>query len=291
MNPKPLVRFLVFPVLVFVAITAGQATASPPAAAADGDSAKALHRFFDAEWDYLMEQNPTWASSLGDRRWNDRWDDDSLEAVAKREDHARASLARFNKIERANLAPADQLNFDLFKKNLEEQIAGFKFRLYLLPINQRGGIQTADELGDQLRFQTVKDYEDWIARLKALPVSMDQQIVLMREGAKARVMWPKIVLERVPNQIDKQIVENPEESPFFKPFKKFPDDIAAEDRERLTKAAREAIATDVIPAFQKLKTYFAGEYLPAAFDQVGCGRCRRGTSFTATSRGSSPPPI
>jgi len=245
----------------------------------EGDSARALHRYFEAEWDYAMEQNPTWASSLGDRRWNDRWDDDSLEAIQKREAHARDSLVRFNKIDRTNLSAADQLNFDLFQKNLEEQIAGFKFRLYLLPINQRGGIQTADELGDQLRFQTVKDYEDWIARLKALPVSMEQQIALMREGAKARIMWPKIVLERVPNQIDTQIVQNPEESPFFKPFKKFPDEVAAVDRERLMKGAREAIATDVIPAFQKLKAYFAGEYLPAAFDHVGVWQMPQGNEL------------
>ena len=276
MNPKPLARFLVSSALVLVGIGAGRAAGTPPAAAADGDSAKALHRFFEIEWDYTMEQNPTWASSLGDRRWNDRWDDDSLEAVAKREEHARATLARFNKIERANLSPADQLNYDLFKKNLEEQIAGFKFRMYLLPINQRGGIQTADELGDQLRFQTVKDYEDWLARLKALPAAMEQQIALMREGAKAHIMWPKIVLERVPNQIDKQIVDNPEESPFFKPCKKFPDDIAAADRTRLTKAARDAIATGVVPAFQKLKRYFVEEYLPASFDAVGVWQMPQG---------------
>ena len=117
----------------------------------------------------------------------------------KNEEHTKDALERFGKIDRAKLSPADQLNYDLFKKDLEEDIAGFKFRRYLLPINQRGGIQTADELGERLRFETVKDYEDWIARLRAFPTLMEQNIALMQEGAKAQIMWPKIVLERVPS--------------------------------------------------------------------------------------------
>ena len=228
-----------------------------------------------------MEQNPTWASSLGDRRWNDRWENASLEAIAKREQHTREALETLKKIERANLSPADQLNYDLFKKDAETDIAGFKFRMHLLPINQRGGIQTEDELAERLRFQTVKDFEDWIARLRAFPVLMDQTIALMREGVKAKVLWPRVVLERVPAQIEKQIVPDPEESPFFKPLTKFPNEISASERDRLTKAAREAIDGGVIPAFQKLKADFVGEYLPASFDQVGVWQMPQGSELYA----------
>src|SRR3954467_12190882 len=121
-----------------------------------------------------------------------------------------------------------------------------------MPIHQRAGLQTLDELGDRLRFETVKDFDDWVARLRAFPTLMDQTIALMKEGARVHVMWPKIVLNRVPAQIDKQLIENPAGSPFFKPFKKFPDAISAADRARLTKAAQEAIASGVLPSFQKL---------------------------------------
>jgi uncharacterized protein (DUF885 family) len=239
------------------------------AAPAPDSAAKALHTFFEKEWEYTMEQNPTWASSLGDRRWNDRWEDLSLEAIAQRQQHAREALETLKKIDRANLSPADQLNYDLWKKDAETDIAGFKFRMHLLPINQRGGIQTEDELTERLRFETVKDYDDWIARLRAFPKYMDQTLALMREGVKAKVLWPRVVLERLPSQVDKQIVPDPEESPFFKPFTKFPNDISAADRDRLAKAAREAIDEAVIPSFQKLKDYLTAEYLPASFPQVG----------------------
>ncbi len=110
---------------------------------------------------------------------------------------------------------------------------------------------------------------------------MEQNIALMREGAKARIMWPKIVLERVPNQIDKQIVENPEESPFFKPLKKFPNEISPADQERLRQAAREAIKEGVIPSFRKLKDYFVAEYLPAAFPEVGVWQMPQGAELYA----------
>jgi prolyl oligopeptidase len=242
---------------------------------------KTFTDFLESEWNYEMEQNPIQASFLGDRRWNDRWGDRSLEAVRKREEHTIAALARLAKIDHAQLSPADQLNYDLFKKDLETDIEGAKFRAYLMPITQRGGPQTLDELGDRLRFETVKDYEDWVARLRAFPVLMEQDIALMREGARTHVIWPKVVLNRVPAQIDKQLVSKPEESPFFKPFKKFPAAISSTDRERLTKAASEAIASGILPSFQKLKKYFVDEYLPAAFDQVGVWQMPQGAEFYA----------
>jgi uncharacterized protein (DUF885 family) len=247
----------------------------------DADAGQTLSSFFEAEWNYEMEQNPTRASSLGDRRWNDRWPDRSLEAIRKDEEHTTGALTRLAKIDRAHLSPADQLNYDLFKKDLETEIEGAKFRAYLMPINQRGGLQTLDELGDRLRFETIKDYEDWIARLRSLPALVEQEIMLMREGARAHLMWPKIVLNRVPAQIDKQLVAKPDDSPFYKPLKKFPDSIPEADRERLAKSASDAIAAGVLPSFQKLKKYFVDEYLPAAFDQVGVWQMPQGTEFYA----------
>src|SRR5437588_7897857 len=156
------------------------------ALAENKDAGKALNEFFESEWNYEMEQSPARASSMGDRRWNDRWGDQTLDAIREREEHATEALARLKKFDRAQPSPADQLNYDLFQKDLEMDIEGFKFRSYLMPINQRGGIQTIDELADRLRFETVKDYDDWVARLRAFPALMDQDIALMREGARAR---------------------------------------------------------------------------------------------------------
>ena len=193
-------------------------------------AAQELRALFASEWDYSMEQYPTWASTLGDRRWNDRWEDRSLEAIGKRHGHNREILKKLASIDRGALSAADRLNYDLFVKDYERRVEGHRYRWHLIPLNQRGGIQTADELGDALRFQTVKDYEDWLGRLRAFPVYMEQTIALMREGIKARMLLPKIVLQRVPAQIDHQLVGDPKASPFYKPFARFTAEISQADR-------------------------------------------------------------
>ena len=244
-------------------------------------AAKALHALFDEEWDYEMREYPERASALGDRRFNGRWTDLSIAAINRRHEHTTATLARLKAINRVQLSEQDQINYDLFKKNLGDDIEEHEFHLYLLPLNQRGGIQTENELGDQLRFTTVKDYEDWIARLRSFPAYMEQTMALMREGMREHMMWPKVVMKRVPAQIEKQIVLNAEDSLFYKPFKKFPQDISAEMRERLTRDAREAISSGVVPSFKKLHEFYTNEYLPASFDQVGVWQMPRGQEMYA----------
>jgi uncharacterized protein (DUF885 family) len=243
------------------------------------DDTKALHDLFASEWDYWMEQYPTWASMLGDRRWNDRWVNRSLEAINKRHAHNVAVLAKLRAMNRDSLSPADRLNYDLFLKNYEEHVEGHQYRWHLIPLDHRGGVQTADELADALRFETVKDYEDWLARIQALPALIQQTIALMREGVKARIMLPKIILQRIPAQIDHQIVEDPKVSPFYKPFKRFYDAVSESDRLRIGLAAEKAIADSVVPAFRQLKEFVVNDYLSAAPDQVGIWQLPQGEAL------------
>src|ERR1044071_10102592 len=117
-------------------------------------TAEALHQLFASEWDYQMEQYPTWASTLGDRRWNDRWPDRSLAAIERRHSHYLEVLAKLKSLDRAVLPSADQLNNDLFLKDYRDDAEAYQYRRYLMPVDQRGGIQTADELADSLRFES-----------------------------------------------------------------------------------------------------------------------------------------
>ena len=200
---------------------------------------KKLHELFASEWDYQLEQHPTWASRLGDRRWNDRWEDRSFDAIESQHSHNIEVLAKLKAIDRTTLSPSDQLNYDLFSKDYENEIEGHRYRWYLIPINQLWGVQNMDDLADALPFERLKDYDDWLARLRAFPTYIEQTIVLMREGIKQRIILPKIVLDRIPAQIDHQIVSDPKESPFYKPFMQFAGSIADADRSRLAVTATE----------------------------------------------------
>jgi uncharacterized protein (DUF885 family) len=270
------VRWCILSLIFMSVFAAGENRKAPQSA-----EAKNLHALFDAEWDYRMQQSPEYASELGDRRWNDRWSDESLEAYARRHEHDKEVLVKLGKIHRARLTAADQLNYDLFEKSHQQAVEGYKFHQFLIPLNQRGGIQTQDELADSLRFQTLKDYEDWIARLRAFPVLMDQTIALMREGIKERMVHPKVIMERLPAQIDKQIVSDPTQSGFYKPFQHFSTQISSADQERLKQEARQAVEQQVVPAFKNFKEFFVKEYLPACFDQVGIWQVPHGDELYA----------
>jgi len=261
--------------------TAGSKDEQAPASPGQAGAAAALQHFFDAEWDWNLERDPTWASLLGDRRWNDRWEDASLDAIERNHQHRVEALERLSAIDRDALSPRDQLNYDLFQRTYAMAVEEHSFRWYLIPLNQRGGIQTSDELGDELRFATVKDYEDWTARLRSFPIHMDQTIAVMREGIRQKMLLPRVVMERVPAQIDHQIVSDPAVSPFYKPFKRFPESVTKQDQDRLAAAGRDAINSGLIGAFARFKRFFTEEYLPACFEQVGVWQVPNGAALYA----------
>ncbi len=218
-----------------------------------------------------MREYPVWASELGDMRGADRWDDVSLANQAKRDAHDKDVLAKVKRIARSELSAEDATSYDLFLHKYEDAVLGQPFHLHLLPINQRGGIQTIDDLSDALPFATVKHYEDWNARLASFPKYMDQTIDLLAQGAREGLTHPKIVMQRVTQQIDKQIVDDETKSPFFAPYQKVqdPSPVPPAVRDRLASDAKRAIREAVIPAFKKLKTFWATTYLPACKDEVG----------------------
>ena len=167
------------------------------------------------------------------------------------------------------MTPADQINFDLYARNLQTSIDEHAFRFYLCPLSQQGGVQTADDVLTSLSFTTAKDYENWCARLEKLPALVEGNTALMREGIRTKILLPKIVMGRVSAQIAKQVVNKPEDSPFYKPFRSFPASIPADEQTALTARASRAIADGVIPAYRAFQKFYADEYLPACFDQVG----------------------
>ena len=265
--------------LALSALLAAALPARPEEAASE--ATRQLHALFQEEWEYTLREDPTFASFLGDRRYNDRWADASLAALERRQQHSRETLERLKSIDMAGLSEADRLNYRLFRKQYENDVEGYQFRWYLVPLNQRDGVQTADELADALRFATVKDYEDWLARLRALPVLVEQTTALMKEGIRAGMVHPRVIMERVPAQIEKQIVDDPAKSSFFKPFLRFPETIPPAERERLAAQAQAAIREQVVPAYRKFQRFFLEEYLPACLEKAGVWQLPRGKELYA----------
>lgn len=243
--------------------------AVPATAEAARDRAMAeLHRLFDEEWERSLRESPETAAYHGDHRYADRWTDMSLEAIARREAAEREALERLRRIDRNLLPPAEQLNYDTFLWLAERAVQRQRFREYLRPVDHQGGVQTADGLAEILPFASAADYRNWIARMEALPVLVGQTTALMREGMAAGSMPPRVLMQRVTGQIAAQVVDDPEASPFYRPFRKMPDGIPAAEQEALRARAREVIATRVVPAYREFGRFFEQEYLPRTRDSI-----------------------
>ncbi|MFD0727179.1 DUF885 domain-containing protein [Lysobacter brunescens] len=233
-----------------------------PVRAQPADEGKRLHAFFAEEWERGLRESPEGASLQGDRRFDDRWSDFSLPAIEASARADREALERIKGFGRAKLSPADQLNYDTFLWLQQNRVARQRFREYLQPVSHQGGIQSADGLAEGLPFATTRDYRSWLARMRALPVAIDQVIVLMKEGVKAGQVPPKVLMQRVPGQIAAQVVDDPAKSPFYRPFLKFPAGVPEADRAALQAEAREVIAQKIVPAYRTLQAYFNDQYLP-----------------------------
>jgi uncharacterized protein (DUF885 family) len=250
----------------------------PPAQA---DAAARLKAFFASEWDWTMEQNPTWASKLGDRRWNDRWEDVSLENLQRQQEHKTEALAALARIPREALSANDQTSYDIFRYQYTTETEGFQYEQYLIRTNTYDGVQNAENIVDALRFETVKDYEDWVQRLHRFPAYVDQNIALMRRGIDRNVLLPKVIMRRIVAQVERLATQPVVESGYYRPFSSMPDTLPAQERRRLEEAGRTAIAREVQPAFARLKTFIDAEYMPAAYDHVGAWQNARGAEAYA----------
>lgn len=266
------------PVLAFILLLAMLVC---PCVAEDAKVTERFRQLVADEWQYTLREAPTFASHLGDKRYNDRWPDVSLAAIERRHQHQVDVRKQLDAIDPAQLTATEQLNYRLYKRQLDSDLEEYDFRWHLVPLTQREGIQDESQTADSLAFTTVKDYEDWLARLEAFPVYMDQTIALMQEGVKQKLVQPKIVMKRLPDQIKKQLVDDPEQSLYYKPFKTFPESIAEKDRVRLRAAASKAIEDRLLPAYRRFAEFFDEQYYPACYDEVGLWQAPRGQELYA----------
>jgi len=251
--------------LLLAAAGAGAAPAAPPPA----DAATRLHELFDSEWERGLRENPLRASFVGDHRYDGRWPDLSPAALERSHQADLAVLAALAAIPPASLGEADRLNHELFGRTYRADLEAWDWGLRYLPLTQRRGVQTAHQVAEALPFATQRDYENWIARLNGIGPFVDQTIALMREGMRRGLTQPRVIMERVPAQIAKQLVASPAESPFYAPFSRMPDSMPEAERTRLAAAGRQAIEREVVPAYRRLQNFFETEYLPACRSSVG----------------------
>ena len=259
-------RFLLLPsgsmrpyrILFFVAVLAVSIFAQDLKPAADRLAAQ--NTLFDEQYESDLRNFPERATAFGDYRYNDKLEDHSLDAIAQRHKEDEAFLARLEAIPTNGFSDQDQLSHDLLVRVLQQRIADHGLKEYEMPINQQNGIHTGlADLPLSVPLDSVKHYEDYIARLHQIPRALSQTTEVLRAGMKDKLVPVRFLLEKIPVQCQGII----DADPFLLPTKKYPAEISPEDQKRLTQQITDAINTDVFPAYRNFATFVRTEYAPA----------------------------
>ena len=223
------------------------------------DRLAAQNALFEEQYEADLRNFPERATAFGDYRYNDKLADRSLDAIAQYHKTDEAFLTRLEAIPSTGFSDQDQLSHDLLVRVLQQRIADFDLKEYEMPINQQNGVHTSlADLPLSVPLDSVKHYEDYIARLHQIPRVLSQTTEVLRAGMKDKLMPVRFLLEKLPVQCQGII----EADPFLLPTKKYPASISAEDQKRLTQQITDAISADVIPAYKTFAAFLRTEYAP-----------------------------
>jgi uncharacterized protein (DUF885 family) len=214
---------------------------------------------FEEQYESDLRGFPLRATAFGDYRYNDKLSDYSLAAIVRRNEVDRGFLSRLRAIPTSGFSDQDQLSHDLMIRVLEQRIADFDLKEYEMPINQQSGIHTSlADLPLSVPFDSVKHYQDYIARLHQIPRALTQTTEVLRAGVKDKLVPVRFLLEKLPAQCQAIV----DADPFLFPTKKYPADIPVAEQQRLTQEIASAINMDVIPAYKAFAEFIRSEYAP-----------------------------
>jgi uncharacterized protein (DUF885 family) len=246
------------------------------------DRRKALNQVFQDSWQDGLLHQPEFASSIGDKRYNDQISDYSVKAVNEGLERDQAFLMRLAAIDATGFTPQELISRDLLLREFTEEQEGSEFKEWEMPLNQMGGIHTTyPQLVAQLEFKTVKDYDDWIARLHAIPKAFEQVTNNMAIGVDDHRVPPKFLLEKALDQVKDLAHQKPEDSPLSSPLKKFPKEISAADQERIKTDMLAVISKEVLPAYLRFQRFMEVTYVPAGRTDPGIWAIPGGDKYYA----------
>ncbi len=238
-----------------------------------------FHQLLNDHWDFVMRTDPLFATMCGNHRFNHLLPDGSEAGMSRQLSGLTDFRARLRHIDKNSLPAADQLNYEIFSRLLQNAIELIEFRAYRFPIAKVGGIHTfLPDMAVLVPLETVQDYENYIARLEQVKRYMDEQIEVMRAGLDDGQIPARVTLEGVEDSIAAQITSDPTDSVVFLPFNEIK--VGGElDRVRLAEAAKKAIAQSVIPAFESLQSFLKNEYLPHSRESIAAKDLPNGDDY------------
>ncbi len=275
---KSFLRSTVVAVILAATPLFASAQATPSAAQRSKDLAALFHDI----WEDTLKHSPEYASTLGDKRYNDQLSDYSAREVNARLERGLGYIARLSLIDTSGLSDQEQLSADLMLRSLTEDQEAARFKEWEIPVDQYTGFHLSfSHLLESLSFDSVKDYDDYIARLKKLPLAFSQQMTNMQLGIDEGRVPPRYILEKVLTQTQSIATQTPKDSLFAEPLKKFPKSITAAEQTRISADLLAAVSTDVLPTYQRFAKFLSTTYIPAGRKDPGAWSLPDGDAYYA----------
>jgi uncharacterized protein (DUF885 family) len=259
-----------------------QAPAAAQATASVAERSQALSKLLTDIWEDRLKHSPEYASYLGDKRYNDQLTDYSVQEVNASLARGREFIQRLGGIDTAGLSDQERLSADLMLRSLIDDQEGARFKEWEMPVNQFTGFHTdLAQMVNNLPFETVKDYDDYITRLKKVPKAFSQVMSNMQLGADEERMPPQYLLEKVVTQTQTLAAQKAEDSPFAQPLKKFPKVVSPAEQKRIENEMLTAISTDVLPSYKRFLGFLKVEYVPKGRKDPGVWALPDGDAYYA----------
>jgi uncharacterized protein (DUF885 family) len=251
--------------------------AAPAMAAEDSQR---FREIYEKEWAFRMKEFPMFASYTGVHEYADQLGDVSQQAQDRRYEFWHAIRSELDGVSCQRLERDDCINYRIFVKQMDNYLAAYEIKSYLIPFNSDWGFYLEwARLPEETVFVKLEDYRNYLGRLHQLPIVMDQYIALMRKGLELGITQPRVILDGRDEPIKAQIVESADQSPFFSPFRAIPESVAGGEKAELLANAYLVISRDVIPAYRRLYDFFQREYLPGARKSLGASKLPNGERF------------
>lgn len=229
-----------------------------------------MNGVFQQYWNDVLEHAPEFASTIGDMRFNDKISDYSVRERNEQIAREQVYLLRLAAIDTDGFSEQEKTSRELLMRDIADDQEAVDFKEWEMPVNQMGGIySTYPQLVEQLKFDTVKDYDDWIARLKAIPNAFDQVTTNMSIGIQDHRVPPKYLLTKTLEQVKQLAGQKAEESPLAMPLKKFPASIPPAEQQRIKEEMLAVIGKQVLPAYTRFARFLEVTYIPAGRDEPG----------------------
>ncbi|MGB8031709.1 MAG: DUF885 domain-containing protein [Terracidiphilus sp.] len=247
-----------------------QLTAGPAAPASLADRRQALNDLFHDYWEDQLKHDPEFASEIGDLRYNDQISDYSVAAYNDELAREQRFELRLAAIDPTGFTDQEKISQELLLREFDLDQEAAEFKEWEMPVTQMDGIYaTYPRLVAQLSFSTVKDYDDWIARLHAIAHAFEQVTENMSIGMEDHRAPPKYLLEKALDQVKQLANQKPEDSPFALPLKNFPASISAAEQARIKSETLDAISKEVLPAYLRFARFLEVSYVPGGRDKPG----------------------